>query len=84
MGQEKEAILKEYLKNSKGQPNQLAKGLIFGSLVFIIPMILIVANGWWAPFGDDAAVGARWFVVAVIAMLLVYVSIIIDKLTRKF
>ena len=79
-----QALIKEYLANSKKQFGQLAAGIILGSLVFFIPVIIIGVNGWWGPFDNDPAVGIRWFIVACIAMGLMYIALIIDKFTRKF
>ncbi|MDR0884904.1 MAG: hypothetical protein LBN22_00825 [Clostridiales Family XIII bacterium] len=81
---ERNKVIEEYLAISKRQQGQLALGLILGSFVFIIPMIIIVANGWWQPFGNDSALGIRWFVVASAAMVLAYIAIIIDKFMRNF
>jgi uncharacterized membrane protein len=81
---DKDKIIQEYLSNSKKQSGQVALGLILGSLVFIIPMIIIIANSWWMPFDDNVEIGTRWCIVAFACMGLMYIAILVDKLTRKF
>ncbi|MDR3295367.1 MAG: hypothetical protein LBT26_06025 [Clostridiales Family XIII bacterium] len=82
--QEDRRLIEEYLAVSKKQQGQLSLGIVLASLVFIIPMLIIILNGWWGPFGGDSAVGMRWFLVACAAMVLAYISLIVDKFYRNF
>ncbi|TDK60950.1 hypothetical protein E2K98_14645 [Bacillus salipaludis] len=75
-------IKNEYLEVSEKEANYLIRGVIASSMVFIIPFIIIIVNGWWEPLGT-AKDGLRWVATSAALVLLVYVALIFDKKYRK-
>ncbi len=79
-----EKLINDYLASSKKHHGKLTLGVILATLVFVVPMIFIISNQWWGPFGDDPEVGMRWFVTGVAMICLTYVAVIIDKFYRNY
>lgn len=75
-------IKNEYLELSKKESNYLIRGVIASSMVFVIPFIIIIFNGWWEPLGTSND-GWRWVATSAVLILLVYLALIFDKLYRK-
>jgi len=75
-------IKNEYLKLSKKNINYMSMGIVLSSLVFVIPFIIIIINGWWEPLGSFKE-GIRWVIVSSILLSLVYASLIFDRIYRK-
>lgn len=75
-------IREEYLELSKKDNSYLSIGVLLSSLVFVIPFLIIIFNGWWEPLGSSE-LGWRWVVVSTILLLLVYGSLLFDRLYRK-
>jgi hypothetical protein len=75
-------LKREYLELSKKDTRYLSLGVIASSMVFVIPFIIIIANGWWEPLGQ-AHNGWRWVASSAILLLLIYIALIFDKKYRK-
>ncbi|MFJ8244797.1 hypothetical protein ACIQ4Z_13730 [Peribacillus asahii] len=75
-------IKNEYLEVSKKEANYLIRGVIGSSMVFVIPFIIIILNGWWEPLGT-AQDGWRWMATSAVLIALVYVALLFDKKYRK-
>jgi len=75
-------IKTDYLKLSKKNINYMSMGIVLSSLVFVIPFIIIIINGWWEPLGSFKE-GIRWVIVSSILLSLVYASLIFDRIYRK-
>lgn len=72
----------EYLELTKKDNSYLSIGVLLSSLVFVVPFIIIIINGWWEPLGSPE-LGWRWVIVSAILLLLVYGSLLFDRLYRK-
>jgi hypothetical protein len=72
----------EYLEVSKKETSYLFLGVILSSMVFVIPFIIIIANGWWDPLGT-AQNGWRWVITSAVLLSLIYIALIFDKNFRK-
>ncbi|MFD1707882.1 hypothetical protein ACFSCZ_14240 [Siminovitchia sediminis] len=72
----------EYIQLTKNEHKYLALGVVLASMVFVIPFLIIIANGWWEPLGTVSD-GWRWVVTSVILLSLIYISLIFDKVYRK-
>ncbi|MFE5429973.1 hypothetical protein [Peribacillus simplex] len=75
-------IKNEYLKISEKEANYLIRGVIASSMVFVIPFIIIIINGWWEPLGTSQD-GWRWVATSTVLIALVYIALIFDKKYRK-
>ncbi len=72
----------EYLQVSERETSYLFLGVILSSMVFVIPFIIIIANGWWEPLGSAQA-GWRWVITSAVLLCLIYVALVFDKKFRK-
>ena len=75
-------IKKEYIEVSKKESNYLFLGVLASSLVFIVPFIIIILNGWWKPLGT-ATDGWRWVGTSVVLLSLIYLSLLFDRIYRQ-
>lgn len=75
-------IIKEYIEVSKQENNYLFWGVLASSLVFIVPFIIIIVNGWWKPLGTSAD-GWRWVGTSLVLLSLIYLSLLFDRKYRQ-
>jgi hypothetical protein len=62
--------------------NVLVFSVACTSLVFLIPLIIIVIGGMWEPFDGDSSAGIRWAIVSFIALLVCNAGMVAGKLYR--
>lgn len=72
----------EYLELTRKDNNYLSLGVVLSSLVFVIPFIMIIVNGWWEPLGSSE-LGWKWVVTSIVLLMLIYGSLIFDRFYRK-
>ncbi|GIN89441.1 hypothetical protein J6TS1_40170 [Siminovitchia terrae] len=72
----------EYIKITKSEHKYLAVGVILASMVFVVPFLIIITNGWWEPLGS-ASDGWKWVFTSIVLLSLIYVSLLFDKFYRK-
>lgn len=77
-----EELKTEYLELTKKDNTYLSLGVVISSLVFVIPFIIIIVNGWWEPLGS-AELGWKWVLTSIVLLSLIYGSLVFDKFYRK-
>ncbi len=82
MKERREDLIEEYVKASKRENSLMILGVLAASMVFVVPFIVVMINGWWGPLGGVRHAGG-WVTWSIVLMGLVYVALIIDRIYRK-
>ena len=80
--EQKAHLIEEYISSSRTENGLMILGVLGASMVFVIPFLIVMMNGWWGPLGGVKHAGG-WITWSIVLICMVYVALIIDRVYRK-